>query len=198
MGRKSSISVVGQKETDMRKSPRFRLVVIFLVLYAGEFSGPGWIKAQDLTSEPGYVDLTNMNDLLGQEPEKEINIHGAMLRLVTAAARRDDPELAELLTTVRGIYVRSFDLRNLNFDDVSGHVSSLGNNLEETGWDAFLKVRERDEHVQMYVRIVDDEIAGVVLMTVDRYKDETVFLNIVGEVDPDQLSRISDTFNTGS
>ena len=50
----------------------------------------------------------------------------------------------------------------------------------------------------MYVLIVEDEIAGVVLMSIDRYEDETVFLNIVGDIDPDQLSRIGDKFNIGT
>ncbi len=176
----------------MRNAWSSRLVVFILGIIA-----VGNVAAQDVKDEPGYVDLTDLSDLLGQSPDKEINIHGAMLRLVTAAARREDPELAELLVSLQGIFVRSFDLRRLDFDDVSRYVSLRGDKLEETGWEVFLKVRDRNEHVSMYVLIVEDEIAGVVLMSIDRYEDETVFLNIVGDIDPDQLSRIGDKFNIG-
>ena len=64
--------------------------------------------AQDIKEDPGYVEFSGISDQLGYDVEREINIHGPILRLVIAAARKDDPELAELLTTVTGIFVRRF------------------------------------------------------------------------------------------
>jgi Domain of unknown function (DUF4252) len=155
------------------------------------------VTAQDITEDPGYVDFSGVVDGLGAEADKEVNIHGPMLRLVIAAARKDDPELAELLTTVTGIFVRGYVLSSLDFDSVIREGKILGDDLRTSGWEVFLKVNDADENVQMYVRINGPDIAGVVLVSSNQNTDETVFLNIVGNIDPEQLSRIGDKFSVG-
>lgn len=150
--------------------------------------------AQDVQDEAGYVELQNIVAEIGVEPDKEINIHGPMLRLVTAAARRDDPDLAEFLGSVRGIFVRSFSMETVGMDEISHQVTRLSDDLVADGWEVFLKFQDRDENVWMFVRVVDDEIGGVVLVSIDRMKNKSVFLNIVGEIDPEQLSSIGDKF----
>ena len=68
--------------------------------------------------------------------------------MVTAVARREDPEPANLLASARGIFVRRLDLCRLNFADLYGRFVRLGDDLQETSV-GFLEVRERDEQQKM-------------------------------------------------
>jgi len=167
------------------------LVVILLVISAKP------IAAQDITDHSGYVDFSEISSQLGVEADKVINIHGAMLRLVIAAARKDDPELAELLTTVDGIFVRGYRLSGLDVNLVQRQGRTLRAELERSSWEIFLKVNDRDESVQMYVKTNGLDIAGIVLISSDQRSDEMIYLNIVGNIDPEQLSLIGDKFNMG-
>ncbi len=147
-----------------------------------------------IESDPGYVSFTELEQLFGEEPTIEINIHGALLRLVAEASALEDPELAALLRGIRGVYVRAFDLRDLNLDDVDRFKRGLSGELENDIWETVVKVRNRNEDVNMYVRLIGDEIAGMVVLSIDRYEDQTVFLNIVGDIDPEQIGRIGRKF----
>jgi len=153
------------------------------------------VAAQNrIESDPGYVDLTQLEQRFGEEPTIEINIHGALLRLVAEASALDDPELAALLRGIRGVYVRAFDLRDLKLDEVRRFKNDMSRELENDNWATVVKVRDRTEDVNMYVRLIGDEIAGIVVVSINRYEDETVFLNIVGDIDPEQIGRIGRKF----
>ncbi len=165
------------------------------------FIGGSWIQtvaAQSLIeNDPGFVDFSALDDLFGVDPVIEANIHGAILRLVAEASELDDPELADLLRRVRGVYVRVFDLDGLDLDTVTSYKDDVSRILVEDGWDTVIAVKKRNEEVNMYVRLVDEEIAGIVVMSINHYDEETTFLNIVGDIDPEQLGRIGRKFGVG-
>ena len=166
------------------------LILIFLV---GSWTDP--VAAQtSIETDPGYVSFADLNDIFGVAPTIEANIHGAILRLVAEAAELEDPELADLLRRVRGVYVRVFDLDRLNLDTVKSYKDRVSRLLIEGGWDTVIAVRKRNEDVNMYVRLIDEEIAGMVVMSINHFDDETAFLNIVGDIDPEQIGRIGRKF----
>jgi len=169
-----------------------RLAILLLTLHALPAA------SQDIKDDPGYVELAGIAYDLGVDADREINIHGATLRLVIAAARREDPELAELLATVNGIFVRGFELASLDYDRVLRQESIMNEALMDTGWETFLKVNDPDENVQMYVKANGADIAGIVLVSSDHRTGRTIYLNIVGNIDPEQLSRIGDKFSVGT
>jgi len=165
------------------------------------FTTGSWIQtvaAQSrIEDDPGFVNFSDLDDLFGVDPVVEANIHGAILRLVAEAAELEDPELADLLRRVRGVYVRVFDLDRLDLDLVTRYKNDMSRFLVEEGWDTVIAVKKRNEDVNMYVRLIDEEIAGMVVMSINRYDEETAFLNIVGDIDPEQIGRIGRTFGVG-
>lgn len=162
------------------------------------FTTGSWIQTvaaqSQIEDDPGFVNFSDLDDLFGEDPIIEANIHGAILRLVAEAAELEDPELADLLRRVRGVYVRVFDLDRLDLGTVRSYKDKVSRMLVEDGWDTVIAVRKRDEEVNMYVRLVDEEIAGMVVMSINHYDDETAFLNIVGDIDPEQIGRIGRKF----
>jgi len=173
-----------------------RLVAMVMLALAGLIAAPITALAQPMDAEPGYVELSHLSESVDSTPVKEVNIRGAMLRLVRAAAREDDPELADLLSSVRGVFVRAYDARRTDVELVRTHTKTMTDALLSEGWEVFLRVAERSEEVQMYVRIVDDEITGLMLISFNLLDDEIIFVNIVGEIDPEKVSRLGYRFSS--
>ncbi len=146
-------------------------------------------------SESGYVDFRELDDWFDTEAKLEINVKGALLRLVAEASRNEDPELARLLSRLKGIYVRGYPLSRSQAGAVGRRTSDFARRLEGQGWDTVVRVREEDEQVDMYIRSDGDNIAGLVVMVVSPDEDETIFVNIVGDIDPEEIGRIGSKFH---
>lgn len=184
-------------------SPTMKRTLWALLLVPGValslFAPPA--RAQEaLEQDPGYVDVRLVEEGLGRPASIEVNIRGALLRLVASASEHEDPDLARLLRRLKAIQVRGFPLASAeDARAAERNADRLGRRLEGHGWDAVMRVRDAGERVDMYVRTRDDDaIAGLVVFVVDTNDDESVFINIVGEIDPEEIGRIGRTFNIGS
>ena len=155
----------------------------------------GSAAAQDLSREPGFVDLDAVEGWFDAEPKVIVNIRGALLELVAEASRYEDPELAELLTRLKAIQVRGFNLRRSDYESVSGRSRDFARRLENLGWDTVVRVREDNELVDVFVRVHDGAISGMMVMAVSPDDDETFFVNIVGQIDPEQIGRLGRKFD---
>lgn len=157
--------------------------------------GTASAQQNTLRGQAGYVDLDEIDRWFSVEPKVVVNIKGALLELVAEASRFEDPELADLLYKLKAIQVRGFDTRRLNYDDLQQRSRDLARRLENQGWDTVVRVREDDEDVNVFIRVDDGVIAGMMVMAVSPYDDETFFVNIVGEIDPKQIGRIGRKFD---
>ena len=147
-----------------------------------------------IESEPGFVNVKEVEQWFDQEPNLEVNIYGALLNLVAEASRFEDPELAELLHNLKGISVRGFRTEGIDMQSIRNRTSDMSSRLKADGWETIVKVRDREEFVDMYLKTIDDRIAGMVVMVIDEDED-AVFVNIIGEIDPEQIGRIGHKFN---
>lgn len=151
----------------------------------------------DLRNDPGYLDLTSVENWFDTEPWLEVNIKGALLSLITEASRaEDDPELTSILSKLKAIEVRGYPLTSTMFDDINRRTGAMAKELESQGWETVVTVRERDERVNVYLKAHEDVISGLVVMVLDPSDDDgAVFVNIVGDIDPKQIGRIGQKFN---
>lgn len=153
-------------------------------------------QAQDRVEEdPGYIDFADIESWFNASPTIEVNIKGALLRLVAEASRYEDPDLAELLFKLKAIQMRGFPLRGSQYKDVERHADGMAQRLRDDGWDTVMRVRDYEERVDMYLKMHGEKIAGLVVMVVEPGEDETVFVNIVGDIDPEQIGRLGRKFN---
>lgn len=152
--------------------------------------------AQDLRNEPGYLDLAGIDGWFDDEPWLEVNIKGALLRLVTEASRGEDPELTSILSKLKAIEVRGYPLTHAQFEDIGRRTGSLASELEGRGWDTVVRVREDDQRVNIFMKVQEDVIAGLVVMVLEPDDEEgAVFVNIVGDINPEEIGRIGRKFN---
>jgi hypothetical protein len=93
--------------------------------------------------------------------------------------------------------MRSLDAVRVNVYSTDGQlaaaqeqIASVKTILEKDGWQPVVQVKESDEEVQIFMKADDAGMQGLSVMTVNT--EEAVFVNIIGDIDPSQLSMVMD------
>jgi hypothetical protein len=170
----------------MRKT--ITLAIVLLVLAASA----GW--AQKLTDQPGYVPLDQLDLFPRDKLSVEINIEGALMSLVAAAAKQEDPEFSSLMAGLKAITVQAVPLKGLDEGALRTKIGRTVRWLEDRGWKSTMRVRDKGEETYIYLREIDGKIAGLTLLALQP-GDEAVVINIVGRIDPAQLGRLSQSLD---
>ena len=105
-----------------------------------------------------------------------------------------DPELADVLSKLKLVRVQKFALEERDAKDVEAKVDDMAKKLEKDGWMRVVRVREDADHVHVYFKITDGLLQGITVMAIED-RDTAAFVNIVGEIDPEQIGRLGAKFN---
>jgi hypothetical protein len=159
--------------------PLFAIVVSFI--------------AFPLQAEEAKIDISFLDFGARAAETVEVTLDGQMLRLALKFLSEDpeDKEMAEIVSGLTGIYVRSF-----TFDQKGSYTKSDVDRVRTqlgAGWSRIVTSRTRDgENVEIWVRSKNDRIAGLVILAAE--PDELTVVNLVGEIDLDKLSRLEGQF----
>jgi hypothetical protein len=150
--------------------------------------------AADISAEKGYIDFGNLTSVYG-EPKVEINLGKAMLGFVGGAAEAEDPEAASLIKNLKSVRVLIYDIVH-DADEALKTVDRVTRDIQKDGWETVVSVNEENEKVRIYAKMSGDLIDGLVVMAVDEKrkgngKSEAVFINIIGQLDPEQVGRVT-------
>jgi hypothetical protein len=147
-------------------------------------------QSDSLTNDPGYVDLSRFSEALDMRPNIEVTIQGALLDMVRSRAAREDDRAAGLMQNLRSIQMRGFPTENLSAADYDDTLDRFADDLLSSGWDRVMHMREDNENVSLFMRYNDEEVAGLTLMMSDASDNRLMFINIVGRIQPDELTTI--------
>lgn len=161
---------------------------------AGLVAATTAVAQTELESEPGYVDLDTMESWFGEEPYVFVSVKGVLLNLVAEASAIEDPDLADLLRKVKAVQVRGFKSGHVDKGELASNASRFVKDLERKGWEAAVRVRDEEEHVDLLLRSRGSSIAGLMIVVANE-EDEAVFVNIVGDIDPSQVARLGRKFD---
>jgi hypothetical protein len=150
------------------------------------------VAAQEdaLKSLPGYVDFGELQGVYG-EPKVMINLGGSILKFVGGMSK-DDPEASALLGKLKGVRINVYSVDG-NPDAALEKVSQVKNMLAGSQWEPIVQVNEEGEQAQIFIKLTGDTMEGLTVMAVD--DSEAVFINIIGQLDPAQLSQVMDNFD---
>ena len=151
-------------------------------------------QAQNLTAQPGYVPIEDLDLFPKEKISVEVNIEGALLRLVAAGAKQSDPELSSLLSGLKGITVRAIPLKGLDANAIRTKIGRTVRWLEDRGWKATLIVRDEGVETYIYLKETAGKIDGLTLLSLSP-GEEAVAINIVGRIDPEQIGRLAQHFD---
>jgi hypothetical protein len=149
-----------------------------------------------LESEPGYIDIGQLiPSAKGQFVE--INLSPGLLKFAAKIASHQEPEAAELIANLKRIRVNVVGLDESNRAGNIEKIESIRRKLEAQGWTQMVTVREQDGGDNVDVHVMqrgEDAIDGLVVTVIDK-KGEAVFVNIVGNINAEQISKIADKFD---
>ena len=146
-----------------------------------------------LAAEPaGYVDFGKL-PASGKGEYVEVKLNGFLLRLAAKFAKSEDPAAAELIAGLSSIRVNVLGLDDRNRAATIERVGTVRKQLDGQGWEQIVTVRgKHEEDVAIFIKHRGEvAIEGLVITVIDGRKHEAVFVNIVGNIKPDQLAGLA-------
>src|ERR1700681_3250838 len=116
----------------------------------------------------------------------EVNLSGALLDLVSAATRHDDPEFSKTIADLRGIQARVVDLTPKPSETVRAQLTEAAHWLEKHGWEVIVRVSHKNqEEDAIYTLSQNKQIVGLAVLHFETGK-EAALVNIVGHLNPNE------------
>jgi hypothetical protein len=170
--------------------PRALLITLFL-LGAGAAAAHAEPKLSDL---PGYIPIEQLGLFSHQELSVEVNLEGSLLRLVAESTSKSDPDFSHLVAELKAIRVRVVQLdkgpaAKLGAGALRGQLNDAARWLESRGWNAIVRVHEKQSDDFIYARQAGDQIVGLAVLHFEA-GHEAALVNLVGRFDPAQLGRL--------
>jgi len=153
-----------------------------------------------LSAQSGKIDFNQIDKQLGSIKAAqyvEVSLSGLALKLATKMAAKDDPEAAEYLKHIHGIYVRVVEIKK-NDSLPIGAVDAIKRQINEPPWERLVLVKggegedDADVNVSVCIDPKKETLKGLVVLAVQ--DGQFVFVNIVGDFDPDKLDLLEGNF----
>lgn len=149
---------------------------------------------QAAATPAGQVDFTDLSATYG-EPRVEVNLGKPMLSLLKTMSANSDPELGNLLATLEQISVKVYNL-NKSSGVALEAMNTLIKSLEKLGWSVIVNVNENDQKIRIFTKLTNDVMDGLVVVVVSNGEPgEAIFINIVGQIDPAQVAKVTKSLN---
>jgi hypothetical protein len=152
--------------------------------------------ASDITQERGYVDFANLDSVYG-EPRVMVNLNKTMLGFISKL-NMSDPESSELISKLKAVRVQIYNMTD-NEQPALDLIAKVSNDIKTKNWLPIVSVNEKDEKVRIFTKITDDIMDGLMVMVINNgdasEESEAVFINIVGEIDPAQINKVTESLN---
>ena len=137
----------------------------------------------DENVKKGHIPFDYLDSL---EAQVEVNLTNKLINLVTKSVS-SKPEVAELIQMIDGIYLRTYG----NYgESESGMIKYYQNKLKENEWEILVKIKEKDEIVEISLLFDEDVAYGIFVIFASHEPDEVTFINIVGEIAPDRITEL--------
>jgi len=125
----------------------------------------------------------------------EVNISSSLISLVSHFVEREDADLARLLRGLQAIRVNVIGLDNENRSALAERVKTVRQQLDSKGWERVVTAQQRDQDVGVYLKTQGGEsVQGLTVVVMEGDK-QAVFVNVVGDIRPEQVSKLAEKFN---
>jgi hypothetical protein len=73
------------------------------------------------------------------------------------------------------------------------YVKTISSGLSQQGWESVVTVNSDDEQVRIFMKFNGEDVEGITVMALE--EDEAVFVNVIGDLKPDELGRVMENFD---
>src|SRR5688572_27066987 len=146
---------------------------------------------------PGYVDIGKFKPAEGCQ-FVEVNLHAPLLKFASVFVDNEEPEVATLIRTIKHVRVNVVGYDESTRAETTDRVEGVRRELEAQGWTQMVTVKQAEdaENVAVFVKMgTDDSVEGLVVTVIDSGKKEVVFVNLVGNIKPEQIATIGKRLN---
>lgn len=155
-------------------------------------STAGMAQTNEIKKLAGYVDFGDLTSSYG-EPNVEINLGPSMLQFASAIIGDEDPEALAVMKGLKAIRVKIYNIDG-NADAAIGQINKSRKQLEADNWEQIVKVKDEGEQTHIFMKMIDGKIEGMTVLVAGD-EDEAIFINIIGNIDPKDLGKITDSFD---
>ncbi len=169
------------------------LIKMFLVLV---FSAV-MISAQDMDYKKsvGYVDFGSFTEYEYGDEVTEVLLEENLLKMAAKFAKSDDPSTFNLLNGLKLVKVNTFTVNAKDYKDVENRINKIDKDLLNKKWDRIVKTRGANEIANVYIKTdYNSKVNGLVVTTIGK-NGEASFINIVGDINLEDVSKLSTQFN---
>ena len=142
----------------------------------------GWVGGGKREETAGGV--VTFNGPIPLKPKVEVNLDSELIAFV-AKTTEQEPEISELIAMLAGVYVRSYSGDATSFDPMIRYYERV---LKKRGWEAFAKIREDSEKIQIWVLLNIETIDGLFVMVTG--ETEAHLVNIIGHLHPQRIGEL--------
>jgi len=141
---------------------------------------------------PGQVDFGTFTAPASGAEFVEVNVTSSLISLATKFLEKDQPDVAQVLKGLQLVRVNVIGMTEANRSDIESRVQAIRKELEAKGWERIVKVQQKSDDVGVYIKTQNkDTVQGVVVVVMDG-KKQAVFVNVVGDIKPEQLSMLGE------
>lgn len=172
----------------------WKLSALTMALVAVVLLASGALTAQAQTAR---LQLSQLDRLAAKASETvDVNLDEHLMQSTAKFFSGNDPDdkaVKEVLSGIKGIYVKSFEFEHEG-EYSTADVESIRSQLGATGWTKIVGVTSKkdSENVEVYLMDSGDHIGGLVVISTE--PKELTVVNIVGPVDLGKLSKLEGQF----
>ena len=156
-------------------------VLLFLVL--GFIQMPRVIAEQSTNSERVKKGLISFELPWRIEAKVEVNLTAKLINLVSKSVS-DAPEVTELIQMLEGIYVRTYDRKTVDEQEL---VDYFQQKLKSDKWEVLFKINQGDETVEINLLFGEETVHGIFIILIPQVPEEVTFVNIIGKIAPERV-----------
>jgi len=147
------------------------------------------------TLPPGQVDFGTFNPPSSNGEFVEVNVTSSLISLAAHFIEKSEPEVAKVLNGLQLVHVNVIGVNDENKSDLEAKAQKIHKQLEGHGWERIVMAQQQDQNVCVYLKTENkDTVQGIVVTVMDGGK-QAVFVNVVGNIKPEQLALVGDRLN---
>lgn len=152
------------------------------------------VQAAPNDANPGQIDFGEFT-----VPENgqfvEVNIQGNLINMVARLTEDSEPDLAKILRGIKSVRVNVIGMNDANSAEIKSRVKAVRKQLSANGWERIVTVQDKKEDVGVFVKLKGEEAIEGIAVTVLGNDREAVFVNIVGNIRPEQIAQVAERLN---
>lgn len=143
--------------------------------------------------EAGFVDFGTLNPTPDSQ-FVEVNIKSNLIAMVTALAKKTEPEVASVIEGLKQVRVNVLGLTKENGKELKERVAGIREKLDKAGWERIVTAIEKNQDVGVFLKTKDaTTVSGICVTVID--KDQVVLVNVIGDIQPEKLGVVGERFN---